>query len=112
MVDNVCEFHKEMEARVGDRVSKATLKWLTPMLALPVIGAVLAVYAFIVTADYRYGTANQATQNAHNISMLGERMVSIKSEIQVLQSNINTDLSEIKRDLKMLTHDLNKREVK
>lgn len=109
----VCEFHKAMEDRseqnaVGleGKVSKSSLKWLATIFALPLIGAVLAAYAFIVTADYRYGSAHTANTNAANITILTERMFGIKAEIQSLQTNITADMTEIKRELRGLSREI------
>ena len=68
--------------------------------------AVLTAWAFIASADYRYGSNLQAQSNAANIKLLDERTINLKQEILKMQGDIQADLGQIKGDLKEISRDL------
>jgi hypothetical protein len=103
----VCDFHKEMEKRqdavdvaVEGKIAKSSIKWIAAIFALPAVVAGLGLYAFVQSADYRYGTNQQALANAANIRLLDERTLTIKTDLLRVQADISSDLIAIKADLK------------
>jgi hypothetical protein len=117
---DVCEFHKEMiEARtqmqkrqtdqdlaVEAKIAKSSIKWLAMIFALPAIFAALGLYAFVQSADYRYGTLQQALLNASNIKLLDERTLGIKTDMLKVQADIAIDLVAIKSDLRDISREI------
>jgi len=105
----VCEFHKAMEKRQDDsdvavegKVAKSSIKWIAAIFALPAVVAGLGLYAFVQSAEYRYGSSQQALANAANIRLLDERTLTIKTDLLRVQADISTDLTEIKKDIKFI----------
>lgn len=112
-MDGVCQFHKDVEKRqdnfdiaVEGKVSKGSIKWISAIFALPAVVAGLGLYAFVQSADYKYGTNQQALANAANIRLLDERTISIKTDIVRLQADLSSDLVSIKTDLKEISKEL------
>jgi hypothetical protein len=110
---DVCEFHKEMVSKqdaqgtaIEGKIAKSTIKWIATIFSVPTLGAILTAWAFIASADYRYGSNLQAQNNATNIKLLDERTVNLKQEIIKMQGDISSDLSQIKLDLKDIAKDL------
>ena len=110
---DVCEFHKEMVAKqdgqsvaIEGKVAKSTIKWIATIFAIPTFGAILTAWAFMASADYRYGSNLQAQQNVANIKLLDERTINLKQEIIKMQGDISSDLAQIKSDLKEIAKDL------
>lgn len=112
MVD-VCEFHKDMEKRqdavdiaVEGKIAKSSIKWIAAIFALPAVVAGLGLYAFVQSAEYRYGTSQQALANAANIRLLDERTITLKTDLLRVQADISSDLVAIKTDLKEIAKEL------
>lgn len=112
-MDEVCEFHKAIEKRqdesdvaVEGKVAKSSIKWIAAIFALPAVVAGLGLYAFVQSADYRYGTNQQALANAANIRLLDERTLTIKTDLLRVQADISSDLIAIKTDLKDISKEL------
>lgn len=110
---DVCEFHQEMEKRqdisdaaLSGMVAKSSIKWIAAIFALPAVVAGLGLYAFVQSADYRYGTNQQALANAANIRLLDERTLTIKTDLLRVQADISADLVSIKSDLKDISKEL------
>ncbi len=106
---DICEFHKETLAKVDaagialeGKVAKSSLKWVAAIFAVPTLAAILSAWAFIASADYRYGSYLQAKTNEAKIQLLEERTTTIKSDLIRYQSDIMSELNEIKRDVKYL----------
>jgi hypothetical protein len=66
----------------------------------------LGLYAFVQSAEYRYGTNQQALANAANIRLLDERTLTIKTDLLRVQADISSDLVSIKTDLKDISKEL------
>lgn len=110
---DVCEFHKELEERqdksdtaISGMVAKSSIKWIAAIFALPAVVAGLGLYAFVQSADYRYGTNQQALANAANIRLLDERTLTLKTDLLRVQADISSDLISIKTDLKDISKEL------
>ena len=110
---DVCEFHKDMEKRqdasemaVEGKIAKSSIKWIAAIFALPAVVAGLGLYAFVQSAEYRYGTSQQAHANAGNIRLLDERTITIKTDLLRVQADISSDLVAIKTDLKDIAKEL------
>ena len=110
-----CQFHKEVEQMLKDnqsaiegRISKGSLKAVSVIFAVPLTLAILGLYAFVMNADYKYGSQEVARTNAANIKLLDERTITIKNDIVRMQSDISNDLAEIKRDVKSLGRELSR----
>jgi hypothetical protein len=107
---DVCEFHRETVAKVDaagtaleGKVAKSSLKWVAAIFAVPTLAAILSAWAFIASADYRYGSYLQAKTNEAKIQLLEERTMTIKNDLVKHQVDIMNELNEIKRDVKFLT---------
>jgi hypothetical protein len=107
---DVCEFHKQTMDKVDathsaleGKIAKSSLKWLAAIFAMPTIGALLFAWSFMASADYRYGSYQQARTNEAKIALLEERTVNIRAELVKAQTDIMNDLTEIKKDIKFLT---------
>jgi len=108
-----CEFHEEMmkarealehkqgeqEIALEGKISKGSLKWVATLLGLPAIMAALAIYAFMQSADYRFGSNQQAQTNAANIRLLDERTMTLRSDMVNLQASMNNSVGKIERSL-------------
>ncbi len=110
---DVCEFHENIQRRqdasdvaVEGKVAKSSIKWIAAIFTLPAVVAGLGLYAFVQSADYRYGTSQQALANAANIQLLDERTLTIKTDLLRVQADISTDLLAIKTDLKDISKEL------
>ena len=101
-----CRYHEEVMARVNGSIAKSSIKWIATIFAIPVLFAILVTYAFVTSADYRYGSIVTATQNQTNIRLLDERTLNLKGEIVSLQLSIAGDILGIKNDLKEITKEL------
>jgi len=106
-----CEFHEEMvkrredlERKQGDhdvalegKISKSSIKWMAGIFSLPTIAAILTVWAFMASAEYRYGSSKQAQENAANVRLLDERTLTMKADM----IRTNGDLAIALREMKM-----------
>jgi len=107
---DVCEFHKDTLAKLElagtaleGKVAKSSLKWVAAIFAIPTLAAILSAWAFIASADYRYGSYLQAKTNEAKIQVMEERTMSLRSDLNRAQGDIMSELTEIKRDIKFLT---------
>lgn len=112
-MENTCEYHAEMvKARaemekkqddhtiaIEGKVSKGSIKWVAMIFALPAVVAGLGLYAFVQSADYRFGSRQEALTNQANIRLLDERTVNIKSDMVNLQANLNNSVGKIERTM-------------
>lgn len=99
-----------METKLGltaisieGRVAKSSLKWIAAIFAIPTLAALFSAWAFISSADYRYGSYLQAKTNEAKIQLLEERTVLQRGDLQRAQVDIMNELTDIKRDIKFLT---------
>ena len=104
-----CEAHKDMMKRVEDqstaiegKISRASLKWVAAVFAVPAIGAILLAWGFMASADYKYGSILQAQQNAAKIGFLEEKTVQLRTDLIKAQTDIMDVLKEIKQDLRYM----------
>jgi uncharacterized protein HemX len=121
-VGEPCEFHAEMvkarenlekkaeqhDVAIEGKVSKGSIKWVAAIFALPAVVAGLGLYAFIQSADYKFGSAQQALANQANIRLLDERTINMKSDMVTLQSNMNTSVSKIERTIEEMDKKLDR----
>jgi hypothetical protein len=96
----------DSDIAVEGKVAKSSIKWIAAIFALPAVVAGLGLYAFVQSADYRYGTNQQALANAANIRLLDERTLTIKTDLLRVQADISSDLISIKTDLKDISKEL------
>jgi hypothetical protein len=94
------------QAALEGKVAKSSLKWVAAIFAVPTITAILSAWAFMASADWRYGSNLQAQQNAAGIKLLDERTINLKSELVRVQQDISSDLADIKRDLRSINQEL------
>ena len=113
MDNNVCTHHEDIlklqqsdHAAMEGKVSKSTIKWLAAIFSMPIIAAILFAWAFMISADYRYGSIERASINAANIKLLEERAVYLRADIESFKSTIASDLSQIKGDIKEIAKEL------
>lgn len=110
---DVCEFHKEILEKqntqgtaIEGKIAKSTIKWIATIFSIPTLGAIFTAWAFIASADYRYGSNIQAQNNVANIKLLDERTMNIKQEMVRIQSDMLARLDQIQGDLKDIAKDL------
>src|SRR4030043_1922586 len=116
MDNSVCAHHEDIlklqqsdHAAMEGKVSKSTIKWLAAIFSMPIIAAILFAWAFMISADYRYGSIERASINAANIKLLEERAVYLRADIESFKSTIASDLSQIKGDIKEIAKELRSR---
>jgi len=108
---DTCEFHEDMVRKREDlekrqqnqdtalegKVAKSSIKWIAGIFTLPTVAAILTVWAFMASAEYRYGTSREARDNASNIRLLDERTLTMKADM----IRTNGDLAIALREMKM-----------
>lgn len=107
-----CRYHEAAMKTINGSVSKSSIKWIATIFAVPALIAILVVYAFVQSADYRYGSTLTAAANQANIKLLDERTMSLKGDIVRMQADISLDLSVIKSDLKEIAKEIRTRKSK
>ena len=102
----VCDFHKEAMAKLDGTIARSTLKWVATIFAIPTMAAVLTTWAFIASADYRFGSQMQAEANKAKIALLDERTIMLRNDLLKAQENIASDITIIKLELKDISKEL------
>lgn len=104
-----CKYHEAAMVKVNGSVSKSSIKWIATVFAVPALIAILVVYAFVQSADYRYGSVLTAATNQASIKLLDERTMSLRGDIIKMQDDIAMDLTVIKNDLKEIAKEIRTR---
>ena len=101
-----CSAHEVTMELIRGSITKASVYRIAAILSVPALAVIFAAWAFISSADYRYGTIAQAQLNAAAIRLLDERTVTIKSDIAVMKTDIGLSLVVVQSDLKDIAKEL------
>src|SRR4030042_4593972 len=114
--NSVCAHHEDIlklqqsdHAAMEGKVSKSTIKWLAAMFSMPIIAAILFAWAFMTSADYRYGSIERATGNTASIKILEERAIYLRADMENFKNTVASDLGQIKGDIKEIAKELRSR---